>query len=437
MSENIFWTATRIPVFVPLSYYTGFPDRLRPYFADGVMYEPYPVNDGFDLANAVCSVPENQPAGIVSGSPVVLPPFVAEFDVSAVLVVSDAGLPTQADRPGFSAGTCSLDGSVVKSRLWLSESYDTDGGTANGFVVAEESVAGTVPVAVVRVVPDGASIDIAAIREEWPSLPHALGEADIGLVYALLLMNFAGGTPAVIFSNYPGIEEIYPPAPDAVIPLEGKSVVFQVLNGTVPTNSVYFGVDFISPDTNYPSVCAYAGGAPTPPKEPGNTTIEGWDTPLAQGRYYTVSQLNALFAAIAEVLDRKVDMRYPEYKGTLLNYQRVINLGEGIAGNHAVTKGQALRAIAGDISADGQPPYGQPENAWVPITITADNVSTAVWQNIISSYNEMEKKLTVDADQPALSPAVGNGEVVRQVADPVDERDAATHGWFRKQLWPS
>lgn len=158
-----------------------------------------------------------------------------------------------------------------------------------------------------------------------------------------------------------------------------------------------------------------------------NATLSFEQTPLTHN--ISVSRANALFAAVAALLNNKLDRRDPSSFGILCNRKRVINVREGVADGDGVTLAQLLRAASsGEVTAVGEEPeYKDAYQPWVPIVVTADNFSEAIRENILNASKEMSNKVNIFEASPLMSDLTGNGQRLRLVGDAVHPKDLVNY----------
>lgn len=145
--------------------------------------------------------------------------------------------------------------------------------------------------------------------------------------------------------------------------------------------------------------------------------------------YYTLTQANALFNAIAAVLNNKLDVTDGDSSELRCNRQRVINVAEGEAASDGVTIAQVIRAKAsGQVTKeDVDSQYDSVYADWIPIVVTKQNFSEAIRENILAIRAILPNKVTV-FDTASMRQALDNGgQRLRLVGDGTHPSDLCNY----------
>lgn len=145
--------------------------------------------------------------------------------------------------------------------------------------------------------------------------------------------------------------------------------------------------------------------------------------------YYTLTQANNLFNAIAAALNNKLDVTDGDSSELRCNRQRVINVAEGSAATDGVTLAQVIRAkAAGTVTKeDVDSRYNSVYANWVPIVVTKQNFSEAIRENILAIRDILPNKVSVFQTAPMRQAIDNGGQRLRLVGDAVQDNDLCNY----------
>ena len=164
-----------------------------------------------------------------------------------------------------------------------------------------------------------------------------------------------------------------------------------------------------------------------------NQTLETFLTPYTDIQYYSLSQLNDLFAQLAALLNSKLDSRGPLANGNiLLNGKRIINLAPAKNPEDIVTLGQ-LKAHLGlggsvpPVIEDTELGEGGDVETYQPTELTVENFQFQFCKNIEAFYQELAFKIQVGDTDNVTGNFNMNGFELRSVGKAINDNDAATY----------